>query len=114
MAPKFDIGIASETGFCLNNNMALSNKLFTYVQCGLAVVASNTPAQYAFMQEHAQTGKIYTNADDLSVILTEYHANRDLLFQTKNESFKIGQTLLNWDYESQKFLSLVRQTLNIA
>lgn len=107
MAPKFDIGIASETGFCPNNNMALSNKLFTYIQCGLAVVASNTPAQYAFMQQYAQTGKIYNNANDLSVILTEYNANRDLLFQTKNESYKIGQTVLNWENESQKFLSLV-------
>jgi glycosyltransferase involved in cell wall biosynthesis len=113
MASKFDIGIASETGFCPNNNMALSNKLFTYVQCGLAVVASNTPAQYAFMQQHAQAGKIYNNANELSVILTEYDADRNLLFQTKNESFKIGQTLLNWDVESQKFLSLVRHTLNI-
>ena len=113
MAPAFDIGIASETGFSPNNNMALSNKLFTYIQCGLAVVASNTPAQYAFMQQHPQTGKIYNNANNLSVILTEYDADRDLLFQTKNESYKIGQTVLNWENESQKFLSLVRQTLNI-
>lgn len=113
MAPAFDIGIASETGFSPNNNMALSNKLFTYIQCGLAVVASNTPAQSAFMQQYPQAGKIYNNADDLSVILTEYNANRDLLFQTKNESFKIGQTVLNWENESQKFLSLVRQTSNI-
>ena len=110
-AAQFDIGLASETGFCLNNNMALSNKLFTYIQCGLAVAASNTSAQSAFMAQYPQTGKVYNNAKELSAILSAYNENRGLLYQTKKEAFEIGQTQLNWENESQKFLNVVKDAL---
>jgi len=111
IAAQFDIGLASETGFCLNNNMALSNKIFTYIQSGLAVAASNTPAQSAFMQQYAQVGKVYSNAKELSMLLMEYDQNRELLFQTKNQAFKLGQSELNWKTERQKFLDIVEKAL---
>lgn len=104
---QFDIGLASETGFCLNNNIALSNKIFTYIQSGLAVAASNTPAQRALLDKYPQTGKIYRNATELSDALNLYNSNRELLYQTKKEAFKIGQTELNWEIESKKFLNVV-------
>ncbi len=108
---QYDIGLASETGFCFNNNSALSNKLFTYIQCGLAIAVSNTPAQSALINEYPLAGKIYNSAGELADILTAYHQNREQLFQTKSEAFKIGQTILNWEKESEKFLALVNETL---
>lgn len=113
-ASQFDIGIASETGFCLNNNIALSNKIFTYIQSGLAVAASNTPAQRGLLDLYPQIGKIYSNAAELSAILNWYHENRELLYKTKNEAFKIGQSKLNWENESQKFLNLVENVLTAS
>ncbi|HEY5327826.1 MAG TPA: hypothetical protein VIJ27_12555 [Mucilaginibacter sp.] len=107
IAAQFDIGLASETGFCLNNNMALSNKIFTYIQSGLAVAASNTPAQMALMDQYQQTGKLYKNAVQLANILSLYNANRELLHQTKKAAFKTGQTKLNWEIESGKFLKMI-------
>ena len=112
IASQFDIGLASETGFCLNNSIALSNKLFTYIQSGLAVAASNTPAQSVFIHQYPQTGKIYSNPVELSVILNQYNENRELLGETKKGSFKIGQTQLNWENESQRFLALVTGILS--
>lgn len=111
LASKFDIGMASETGFCLNNKSALSNKLFTYLGCGLAVIASNTPAQSALLNEYPQAGKIYNDVAELAAILKQYHNDRDLLFQTKKDALMIGQTKLNWEAESQKFLKLIADTL---
>jgi peptidoglycan/LPS O-acetylase OafA/YrhL/glycosyltransferase involved in cell wall biosynthesis len=114
MAAQFDIGLASETGFCLNNNIALSNKLFTYIQSGLALVTSATPAQQAFTSQYPQTGKTYNNAAELSAILTDYDQDRELLLQTKKEAFKIGQTELNWERESQKFSDEVKAVLKAS
>jgi len=111
VASQFDIGLASEASICLNRNISLTNKLFTYIQSGLAVVASNTPAQSALMGQYPQIGKVYSNAKELSMILTEYDKNRELLLQTKNEAFKIGQTLLNWENESRMFLNVVKSAL---
>ncbi|HEY2582758.1 MAG TPA: hypothetical protein VGI43_13170 [Mucilaginibacter sp.] len=112
LASQFDIGLACETGFCLNNNMALSNKIFTYVLSGLAVAASNTPAQTGLMQQYPQTGEVYRDATELSAILKQYNDNRELLYQTKKESFEIGQRELNWENESQKFLEIIRKITN--
>jgi len=112
MAAQFDIGLASETDVCLNRNFVLTNKLFTYIQSGLALAVSNTAAQYNFLGQYPQTGKTYSNAKELSILLTEYDKNRELLFQTKKEAFKLGQSQLNWEIESQKFLNIVKETIS--
>jgi hypothetical protein len=111
MASQFDIGLASETNSCLNRNISLTNKLFTYIQSGIAIAASNTSAQKTLIDEYPQVGKIYGNANELSIILNEYYENRGLLFQTKNAAFTIGQVRLNWENESQFFLNVVKETL---
>lgn len=105
----FDIGLASETGFSINNNIALSNKLFTYIQCGLAVLASDTPAQKAFMNQHPQTGKTYIKEDPASLAkaISFYAENRDELLEAKSFNFQLGQDLLNWETESRKFLPII-------
>ncbi len=112
VAAQFDVGLASETGTCLNRDISLTNKLFTYIQCGLAVAASNTSAQSAFIAQYPQTGKVYNNAKELSAILSTYNENRALLYQTKKDSFEAGQTQLNWENESQKFLNVIEDVLN--
>ena len=107
IAAQFDIGLASETGFCLNNSIALSNKIFTYILSGLAIVASNTPAQKGFMDQYPETGKIYEDAAQLAEILNRYHQNRELLYETKKNAFKAGQNQLNWEIEGKKFLNVI-------
>ena len=111
MAQEYDIGLASETGFCLNNNLALSNKIFTYIQSGLAVAASDTPAQSGLIGQYPKAGKIYHDAKELAEILNFYDKNREHLAQTKMDAFQIGQTDLNWERESEKFLSLIKNVL---
>lgn len=112
IAKQFDIGFGSETGFCINNNIALSNKILTYVQSGLALIASNTTAQAAFVAQYPQIGRIYNNADELAVILKNYNSDRTSLYQTKQAAFQLGQTELNWEREGKTFLQVIDQTLN--
>ena len=107
IASQFDIGLASETGSCLNRDISLTNKIFTYIQCGLAVAASNTNAQIRLLEQYPQTGEVYKNATELSAILNKYNKNRDLLYQTKTAAYQTGQTELNWEMESEKFLKVI-------
>ncbi|MDB5130907.1 MAG: hypothetical protein JWR02_656 [Mucilaginibacter sp.] len=110
-AAQFDIGLAAETAVCVNREISLTNKLFTYIQSGLAIAVSDTRAQSAFMQQYPQTGRLYRSAKDLAYIFTEYDVNRKLLFQTKKESFQIGQTQLNWESESVAFMQIIENAL---
>lgn len=114
VAAQFDLGLAAETGSCLNRNISLTNKLFTYIQCGLALVASNTLSQSAFIDQYPQIGKVYNNAKELAAILCRYNENRELLYQTKKEAFQLGQNQLNWENESKKFLNVIENALNAS
>jgi hypothetical protein len=52
----YDAGLALEPGKDENNNLALSNKILSYYQAGLYIVASTTPAQTLFLQQQPQHG----------------------------------------------------------
>lgn len=108
LTAQFDIGLAAEPGFSTNNKIALSNKLFTYIQCGIAVAASNTIAQTWFMEQYPETGKLYADTPELVNILLGYHHNRKLLYETKKAAYLIGQTQLNWDVESEKLIDAIK------
>lgn len=112
-ASQFDIGIASEPGFSTNNNYALSNKIFTYIQTGIATVASDTPAQKDLLTKHRGIGELYANNNphDLARIFDKYNTNRTLLAQHKSFAFNLGQNVLNWEVEGKKFLSIVQSTI---
>lgn len=109
---QFDIGLASETDVCLNRRISLTNKLFTYIQSGLVVVASNTEAQTAFINSNSGIGQVYKNAAELATILNLYQQNRDLLFESRKHSRMLGESQLNWELESQNFLGLVQNVLS--
>jgi len=112
-ATQFDIGLALEPGFSINNNIALSNKLFTYMQAGLAIVASDTEAQLSFMDQNPQIGSTYHkgNAAELAAIISKYNSDRDQLNACKTESLRLAQYKYNWETESRKFLDLVKNIL---
>ena len=111
IAKQFDIGLALESSIPLNRDICLTNKIFTFIQSGLAVIASNTTAQTILMEQYAETGKLYKNINELAEILLSYHHNRGLLYQTKQASYRIGQTKLNWEIESEKLINVVQKTL---
>nr|WP_121270595.1 hypothetical protein [Pedobacter schmidteae] len=114
-AIQFDIGMALEPAFSRNNDLALSNKLFTYMQAGLAIIASNTTAQAAFLNTYPQIGQLYKiNAvSSLSEALLHYAQHRNELLTAKRAALKLAQTSLNWENEELKFLEVIKQTLHL-
>jgi glycosyltransferase involved in cell wall biosynthesis len=110
-ASRFDIGLATETGVPLNRDICLTNKIFTYIQCGLAMIASDTQAQTLFMEQYPDTGKLYQKSSlkSLTDCITFYLQNPDALYQTRLQNYQLGQTELNWETESHTFLNLVQK-----
>lgn len=110
IAPAFDIGMASEQGSPLNRDICLTNKVFTYIQCGLAIVASDTQAQALFLSQYPSAGLLYdkNNIEALAGCLKIYDDDRQLLYQTKQSNRILGQTKLNWENESLKFMRLIK------
>jgi len=112
LACQYDIGLAAETPFPLNRNICLTNKLFTYIQSGLAVIASATTAQKGFFNQFPKAGILYRNDDEFADALKVYQTNRVLLLQTKEHNYLTGQNSLNWEIEKTKFLDAIFNALN--
>jgi glycosyltransferase involved in cell wall biosynthesis len=112
-ASQFDIGLATEERTPLNRNICLTNKIFTYIQAGLAVIASDTSAQKQFLKEYPGIGKIYENTDTeiLADILLNYHQNREQLFETRKAALQLAHGKLNWETEKEKFLSIIKEII---
>ncbi|MES2278836.1 MAG: glycosyltransferase [Bacteroidota bacterium] len=112
-AAQFDIGIAAENNIPFNRDICLTNKLFTYIQAGLPILASSTKAQTAFIQQYAVAGKLYPNNNVASIAeaLIFYQNNRQSLMQDKAHNYSLGQTTLNWGTDQERLLTLVKETL---
>jgi len=113
-AAQFDIGLATEKAIPLNRDICLTNKIFTYLNAGLAIIASNTTAQSSFMNANPEVGKVYEkeNIQSLITILSNYHSDREVLNDACMAALKIGNKKLNWENESISFVKLVNDTLS--
>ncbi len=108
-AARFDIGMATETAPNLNRDICLTNKIFTYIQTGLAIIASDTQAQRLFLEQYPATGSLYQKEDitSLANCISEYAQNPEKLLQTKQMNYQLGQTQLNWENESKIFRRII-------
>jgi glycosyltransferase involved in cell wall biosynthesis len=113
LASVFDIGLAAENSVPYNRDICLTNKIFTYMQAGLAIVASDTLAQVKLMSEHRDAGTIYrqNDIDALTDILLDYHKNREKLLEARKASLNMARKTLNWETEKARLLGLVENML---
>lgn len=112
LASEHDIGLALEPGFTANNDIAISNKLFTYVLAGVAVLGTTTRGQ-ARMTDRLGAAAAWCapgDAASLAAALEPWLADGALLDRARSTAWDLGNEL-NWDTEKQKFLAVVERTL---
>jgi hypothetical protein len=104
---RFDVGLALEPAFSVNNDLALSNKIFTYLLAGNAVILSRTTMQNGFNEEY-KVGQsfIIGNKAELKTCILFYKDSLNLLKQ-REYNFSLASSQLNWERESQKLLSVI-------
>ncbi|TKB98226.1 glycosyltransferase family 4 protein [Pedobacter cryotolerans] len=113
LASNFDVGLALERKKPFNRNICLTNKIFTYMISGLAVIASDTLAQRAFLEENQEIGFIYETANihqlrsHIEMLLNE----KGRLSDIKRNAYQLAKTKYNWENEARLFINLVRKTL---
>jgi glycosyltransferase involved in cell wall biosynthesis len=112
-AAQFDIGLATEANHPYNRDICLTNKIFTYMQAGLAIVASDTSAQKALLDANPAIGKLYRNGqpESLSAILLEYIRHREWLITARQAAYNLAADRYNWEKESRLFLTVIQETI---
>lgn len=109
LASSFDIGVASEPGHSANNELALSNKLFTFILAGLPVLASATAAQAQIAESMAGTVFLYEkeNAEGLALQIDRLFGSTANLLEARQCAWQLGQDHFNWEIESRRLIEAV-------
>ena len=106
-AAQFDVGMAIELTVPENRNICLTNKIFTYLLAGNAIILSETAMQKIFNETYEIGGTFPVN--NREILAQEIHAfkNGETLIQRKLKNYKLAKGILNWEKESEKFILLL-------
>ena len=103
--PNFDIGLALEPGRDLNNSIAVSNKIWAYLQSGLCVLSSSTQAQTDFINRFPLNGEmIFDNREKAKLQIKSLILEKIQIRERKNDRRMINN-VVNWEKESSKLQS---------
>lgn len=113
-AAQFDIGISTELNHPINRSACLTNKIFTYLLAGIPVILSNTDAQNQIYNEIKDAAIIIDLEDkkQSAKLIDEILGNKNRLDSMKAAASELAKNKFNWDFEKEKFLSLIDKTLN--
>ena len=103
----FHVGLALEPARDINNDIALSNKIFTYLLAGNAIIFSETNAQKQFNYEY-QAGVTFAigNKVELEKCILSFK-NKLILKHQRDRNFGLANEFLNWETESKKLIAII-------
>ena len=109
---KFDVGIAFEENFPKNKDLTISNKLFHYLNSGLAILATKTSGQFEIKQKTQNVISLvlpepYNICESLECLFAE----KEKLQIIKEKSSYYGNEVFCFENEEQKILKIVRDVL---
>lgn len=110
-AAAHDVGLALEPSFSMNNDLALSNKIFTYLMAGNAIIYSETTAQKKFYDE-SKTGQYFKPGDVQGLAnCISYYKNAENLTKQKEYNLLLAKEKYNWETESVKLVNLFEKAI---
>ena len=98
-----DVGLALEEPYCINRDLTATNKIFEYLRCGLAVVATSTKGQVEVMSQCPDAGSLIPPSDPsvLAKTLQEAIEDRELLKHRKAAASLSAKDCWNWEKYSE-------------
>jgi len=114
LAAECDVGLAVEQPVSQNRQICLTNKIFTYLLAGNAVIATATRGQRLIMETIGDAGFSYEPGDvnALAIGLRHWYENRNILQHARQESWDWGTRRFNWDLEKKKLVQQVEAILH--
>ena len=107
---EHDIGYAGEPKTPPNKDLTISNKLFQYLQSGLAIIASDTRGQIEAAKEAEGAVRLYQagSVESLRGVLFSLLRNHSQIARMKTDAWKAGSRL-SWQNEALKYKELIRR-----
>jgi glycosyltransferase involved in cell wall biosynthesis len=110
----YDLGFVGEQAFTQNRQIALTNKLFSYLTSGIPIVASDISAHQEVSHRFSNALKLFKSDDpgSLARCLDLYLMNPIELQDAKAQARRLAQLEFNWENEEQKHRDVVLANLS--
>lgn len=104
---SFDVGLALELRCAdYNRELALTNKIFAYMQAGLFILATDTKAQKSFIEQYEQTGYIMEQNSEAFINGIDFVLdNIDVLRANKLHRFNIAKGIA-FEHEAKRLIDI--------
>lgn len=113
-AANYDVGLALESDISMNRNICVTNKTFSYLMSGLAIVGTDTYGQKDIFQQFSDAVCLcrQNDATDLSRAMSFFLENPEKLQLAKTRARGAAEESFNWEAESEKLIAGLEKTLN--
>jgi glycosyltransferase involved in cell wall biosynthesis len=106
---EYDVGLALERPQHRNYSLTVTNKVFTYMLAGLAILATDTPGQREVMSRVAEAGALYPAEDvpSMRAILETWIKDRKKLRTAQQAAWDGARSTFCWEIEQMKFIEML-------
>lgn len=113
-AAQYDIGLALESDVSVNRNICVTNKIFSYLMSGLAIVGTDTYGQKDIFEQFSDAVCLCRQNDtsDLARALRYFLEQPEKLSWAKKVARKAADERFNWEIESERLINGFEKTLN--
>ncbi len=110
---EHDIGLALEVPHCPSRQLTITNKLFQYLQAGLAVVATDTLGQQEIFSKVSTIGRLvaHNSSESLAQALNELIRKRGELAIAKATARTAAEQLFNWEHQANQLRAQAERAL---
>ncbi len=110
---QFDVGLALEPKWPLNRDLTITNKIFQYLNAGLAVIATDTAGQSEVLRAAPDCGLLVKAGEttQLAADLDNLIADRAHLRGMQRAARAAAKAIFCWEKESVHLLTAVDQAL---
>ncbi len=113
---QYDIGLALEQSTPPSRNLTITNKLFQYLQAGLAVIATPTAGQREILTQNPQVGALMLDftPEAFVAVLEPLVRSPQRLIQAKRAARQKFEKHYAWEHQQHKLLTAVDRALGIS
>jgi hypothetical protein len=112
LGSTYDLGYAGEDGATRNRQIALANKIFSYVISGIPIIATDIQS-HRDISEQIKLGMTLSEVGNSTMLASSIDgviSDRVKFSEMRAKVWTLGQTCMNWDTVKAEFLEQVRGT----
>ena len=112
-AANYDVGLALELDVSVNKYLAVSNKLFSYLMSGLALIMTDTDGQKNIYARFPAAGRLcrMNDTESLAGAMRFFIEDAGRLMAAKKAAREAAETRFNWENESATLLENIKHCL---